>query len=90
MSKTGSHEVLLPPVQFYQLTGWQQWFLARTFLNLSPGDGWHWSVMDDRLLVAAVVGSPVASEIPFPEPPDLQHSQNEGPHAGWDGVEWPA
>ena len=85
--KADWHDVLLTPAQFYLGTGYQQWFLARAFLNLSPEDGWRWSVVDDRLMVEAVAGDPGK---PFPEPTSLQHSQDEGPHAGWDGVEWPA
>jgi len=86
MSKTGWHDLRLPPAHFYQCTGYQQWWLAKRYLDLSPGDGWRWSTSGDHVLVAAVEGSP---ETPFPEPPDIQRTYNKWPHAGWDGVEWP-
>ena len=87
MSKTGAHDTMLTAGQFYTCTGYQQWWLVKHILDLSPGDGWRWSVVDDRLQVAAVAESP---ETPFPEPPGLQRTYNVGPRAGRDGVEWPA
>ena len=86
MSKPGWRPVLLRPEHFYELTGYQQWFLARFALQLSSGDGWRWRVVDGdwSVQVEAVAGAPGT---PFAEPAGIQVRYGMGPYAGPDGVE---